>query len=202
MRNSNIRRIGSESALTLLRSCLSFSHSMEQKIKISEREKREITEMLQTDSSEFEFTLTIRMNNKENNRHMSNKLQQAVQYNKAHLPITTRGLLILHPDASTDPEFRQQLKNELYQLHRQLDACSHDIYTGATSSALFELTTENWHKFQLHPNWSVLAYRLGPSLWLIPMSEKRIAFWVPKKSAEGEPQHQQKVASTSPKKSE
>lgn len=187
MRNSNIRRIGRESALTLLLSCLSFSHSMEQKIKISEREKSEITEMLQTDSSEFEFTLTIRMNNKENNHHMSSKLQQAVQYNKAHLPITTRGLLILHPDASTDPEFCQQLKNELYQLHRQLDACSHHIYTGATSNALFELATENWVKFQLHPNWSVIAYRLGPSLWLIPMSEKRIAFWVPKKSAEGEP---------------
>lgn len=65
MRNSNIRRIGRESRLTLLLSCLSFSHSMEQKIKISEREKREITEMLQTDSSELEFTLTIRMNNKE-----------------------------------------------------------------------------------------------------------------------------------------
>lgn len=58
MRNSNIRRIGRESALTLLLSCLSFSQFMSPKIKISEREKSDLSQMLQTDSSEFECTLT------------------------------------------------------------------------------------------------------------------------------------------------
>ena len=137
--------------------------------------------MLQTDSSDFEYALTIIMNNKEDNQYMSSKLQQAVQYNRVHLPRTMEGLKALQPDVSTDREFRYKLRCELAELYRQLDACSHDIYTGATSNALFELATENWAKFQLHPNWSVIAYRLGPSLWLIPMSEKRIAFWVPKK---------------------
>ena len=58
MRNSNIRRIGRESRLTLLLSCLSFSQFMSPKIKISEREKRDLSQMLQTDSSDYKYTLT------------------------------------------------------------------------------------------------------------------------------------------------
>ena len=107
----------------------------------------------------------------------TSKLQQAVQYNKAHLPRTAAGLAALQPDVSTDPEFKHKLRCELADLFHQLDACTHRIYSGATSNALFELATENWTKFQLHPSWSVIAYRLGPALWLIPMTETKIAFW-------------------------
>lgn len=107
----------------------------------------------------------------------TSKLQQAVQYNKAHLPRTVSGLAALQPDVSTDPEFKLKLRRELTELYRQLDACTHTIYSGATSNALFELATENWVKFQLRPNWSVIAYRLGPNLWLIPVAETKIAFW-------------------------
>lgn len=106
------------------------------------------------------------------------KLQQAVQYNKAHLPRTVAGLAALQPDVSTDPEFKHKLRCELADLLHQLDSCTHCIYSGATSNALFELATENWAKFQLRPNWSVIAYRLGPDLWLIPLTETKIAFWV------------------------
>lgn len=105
------------------------------------------------------------------------KLQQAVQYNKAHLPRTMAGLAALQPDVSTDPEFKHKLRCELANILQQLDACTHRIYSGATSNALFELVTENWAKLQLHPNWSVIAYRLGPDLWLIPMTETKIALW-------------------------
>ena len=106
------------------------------------------------------------------------KLQQAVQYNKAHLPRTVTSLAALQPDVSTDPEFKHKLHCELVNLRQQLDSCTHRIYSGATSNALFELATENWTKFQLRPNWSVIAYRLGPDLWLIPLTETKIAFWV------------------------
>lgn len=105
------------------------------------------------------------------------KLQQAVQYNKVHLPRTAAGLAALQPDVSTDLEFRHKLRCELADLLQQLDSCTHRIYGGAASNALFELATENWAKFQLRPNWSVIAYRLGPDLWLIPMAENKIAFW-------------------------
>lgn len=106
------------------------------------------------------------------------KLQQAVQYNKAHLPRTMAGLAALQPDVSTDPELKYKLRCELANLFQCLDSCTHRIYGGATSNALFELATENWVKLQLHPNWSVIAYRLGPDLWLIPMTETKIALWV------------------------
>lgn len=106
------------------------------------------------------------------------KLQQAVQYNKAHLPRTMAGLAALQPDVSTDPELKHKLRCELANLFQCLDSCTHRIYGGATSNALFELVTENWAKLQLHPNWSVIAYRLGPDLWLIPMTETKIAVWV------------------------
>lgn len=107
----------------------------------------------------------------------ASKLQQAVQYNKVHLPRTAAGLAALQPDVSTDPEFKYKLRCELANLFQHLDSCTHRIYSGATSNALFELATENWAKFQLHPNWSVIAYQLGPDLWLIPMTETKIAFW-------------------------
>lgn len=106
------------------------------------------------------------------------KLQQAVQYNKAHLPRTVAGLAALQPDVSTDPEFKHKLRCELTDLLHQLDSCTHRIYSGATSNALFELATENWAKLQLRPNWFVIAYQLGPNLWLIPLTETKIAFWV------------------------
>lgn len=106
------------------------------------------------------------------------KLQQAVQYNKVHLPRTAAGLAALQPDVSTDPELKYKLRCELANLFQCLDSCTHRIYGGATSNALFELATENWVKLQLHPNWSVIAYRLGPDLWLIPMTETKIALWV------------------------
>lgn len=109
---------------------------------------------------------------------MTDRFQQVVQYNQARLPRTMAALRALQPDISTDPELRYRLRCELTKLYRQLDACSHLIYSDITS----KVAPESWTKFQLHPNWAVMACRLGPSLWLIPLSDTCSAFWDTRKS--------------------
>ena len=119
---------------------------------------------------------------------MKSKLQQAIEYNTAHLPRTTAGLVALQPDARHDAEFRNQLRGELQQILEELHQGAVGWYYNAATKALLEAAPEMWERIDLGPRakqtkqtWTAIALHIGPGSYLIPVAELhtciKMCFW-------------------------
>lgn len=116
------------------------------------------------------------------------RLQQAIEYNTAHLPRTTVGLVALQPDARRDAEFRNQLRSELQQILEELHKGAAGWYYNAATKALLEAAPEMWELIELTPQnkqtkqtWTVIALHIGPGSYLVPVAELptciKMCFW-------------------------
>lgn len=112
---------------------------------------------------------------------MKSKLQQAIEYNTAHLPRTAAGLVALQPDAKYDPELRNQLRSELQQILEELHQGAAGWYHNAATKALLEAAPEMWERIELEPRakqakqtkqiWTAIALHIGPGSYLVPVAE-------------------------------
>lgn len=119
---------------------------------------------------------------------MKSKLQQAIEYNTAHLPRTSAGLVALQPDARYDTEFRNQLRSELQQILEELHQGATGWFHNAATKALLEAAPEMWERIELTPRnkqtkqtWTAIALHIGPRSYLVPMAELstciKMCFW-------------------------
>ena len=114
----------------------------------------------------------------------TSKLHQAIEYNTAHLPRTTAGLVALQPDARYDKELRNQLRSELQQILEELYQGAAGWYYNAATKALLEAAPEMWELIELTPQnkrWTVIALHIGPGYYLVPVAEMptciKMCFW-------------------------
>lgn len=108
----------------------------------------------------------------------TSKLHQAIEYNTAHLPRTTAGLVALQPDARRDDAFRNQLRSEIQQILEELHQGAAGWYYNAATKALLEAAPEMWERIELTPQnkqtkqtWTVIALHIGPGSYLVPVAE-------------------------------